>query len=294
MMRKFKLKTHLFTQTFALLALAGSLSAAPPDLERARALYQRTDYDGALKLLAPVNPKTAEVHALMGLCYYMQAEAKKASEQLQKAVDLDPGISDYHLWLGRALGRRAEAATFVTAPVLAVKARQQFERAIELNPRNLEAISDLFEYCLEAPGLLGGGLDKAETLAKRMGEINPAEYHWAQARLAEKQKQYRTAEQQLRQAAALSPNQVGRLIDLAKLLAKTGRFDESERTLRQAESIAPASPRLLFERASIYILAGRNLDTARDLLQKYLQSPLTPDDPPRGEALHLLRTATAG
>jgi Flp pilus assembly protein TadD len=294
MMRMFKLKTHLFAQSCVLALLAGSLWAAAPDIERARASYQRTDYAGALRLLAPLEPKTAEVHALMGLCYYMQGEAKKAAEQFQKAVDLDPGVSDYHLWLGRALGRRAETATFISAPMLAIKAREQFERAVELNPRNLEAISDLFEFCLQAPGLLGGGLDKAETLAKRMGEINPAEYHWAQARLAEKRKQYQIAEQQFRQAAALSPNQVGRLIDLAKFLAKTGRFDESERTIRQAETLAPAAPRLLFERASIYILAGRNLDAARDLLQKYLQSPLTPDDPPRDQALHLLRSASAG
>jgi len=288
------LKKRLFTHTFAAALLAGSLAAASPDLERARALYQHTDYAAALGVLSPMAQKDAEVRQMMGLCYYMQADYKKASEQFEKAVALNPGNSDYHMWLARAQGRRAESASFVMAPVLAVKAREQFERAVELNPRNLEAMSDLFEYYVEAPGFLGGGLDKAAALAARIGALNPAEGHAAQARLAEKQKQYQAAEAQLREAAALSPGQVGRLIDLAKFLAKTGRFEESERTLREAETVAPTAPRLLFERASIYIREGRNLEAARDLLRKYLQAPLTPDDPPRDEALRLLKTATAG
>jgi Flp pilus assembly protein TadD len=294
MMELSKLKKRLFTPVFAAALLAGSLGAAPSDMERARALYQRADYAAALELLSSTAPKTAAVYQLMGLCYYQQADAKKASEQFERAVNLEPANPDYHLWFGRALGRRAETSSFITAPGLASKAREQFERAVELSPRNTEAMSDLFEFYVEAPGILGGGLDKAAALAEKMGQVNPAEYHWAQARLAEKRKQYQAAEEQLRQAAALAPRQVGRLVDLAKFLAKTGRFDESERTLRQAETVAPDAPRLMFERASIYIQAGRNIPAARDLLKKYLQAPLTPNDPSRDEALRLLKTASAG
>ena len=46
---------------------------------------------------------------------------------------------------------------------------------------------------------------------------------------------------------------------------------------------------LLFERAATYIAAKRNLDTAKQLLKKYLESPLTPEHPPRTEAEKLLR-----
>ena len=66
----------------------------------------------------------------------------------------------YFHWLGKAQGRRAETASPFTAPSYASKARQAFEKSVELDGKNLEAINDLFSYYLEAPGFLGGGLNK--------------------------------------------------------------------------------------------------------------------------------------
>ncbi len=268
------------------------LAASGPELERARELYNRTEYEAALRLLAP-GERNAETWELIGRCQYMQGDAKKASESLQKAVDLRPDSSEYHHWLGRAYGRRAETSSFITAPGLAVKAREQFERAVELDSKNLEAISDLFEYYLGAPGFLGGGLDKAQNLAERIAKVDPAEGHYSQARLAEKRKEFQTAEQQLRRAADLAPRQVGRVIDLAKFLAKSGRYQESEEEFRRAEKLAPNAPRVMFARASTYISTGRNLEVARALLKRYIESPLTPDDPPRKEAEQLLKQASS-
>jgi tetratricopeptide (TPR) repeat protein len=272
---------------------AMSLLAAGPDLDRARELYKRTEYEAALKLLASAQQKDSAVYALMGQSYYMQGDMKKATESLEKAVALNPNESDYSLWLGRAMGRRAETSSFVTAPGYANKARAAFERAVALNPRNQEAISDLFEYYMEAPGFLGGGLDKAANLAGRMAALNPAEGAWAQSRLAEKRKQFGTAEQQLRRAMDLAPRQVGRVIDLAKFLAKTGRYQESEETFRRAESIEPQSAKLLYERASTYIETRRNIPLAKQLLKKYLEAQLTPDDPPRKQAEALLKQVSS-
>ena len=80
----------------------------------------------------------------------------------------------------------------ITAPGFATKARQYFEKAAQLNPDNLDAQSDLFEYYLEAPGFLGGGFDKASATAAQIARINPAEGYWAQAKLAEKRKEFST------------------------------------------------------------------------------------------------------
>src|SRR5258708_29669926 len=112
------------------------------------------------------------------------------------------------LWLGRAYGRRAETSSMITAPGLATKARQYFERAAQLNPDNLEAQSDLFEYYLEAPGFLGGGFDKASAVAEQISRLNKVEGYWAQAKLAEKRKEFHTAETRLKQAIDAAPRQV--------------------------------------------------------------------------------------
>jgi len=272
--------------------LALPLWAASPELEQARTLYRHTDYDASLKILQEIRPPDGPVYELTGQNYYMKGDYKRAAEIFERAVAADPGNSGYVLWLGRAFGRRAENSSPFTAPGNASKARQYFEKSVQLNPRNMEALSDLFEYYLQAPGFLGGGLDKASNTAAQIAAIDPVEGHAAQARLAEKKKEFSSAEEHLRRAAEMAPQQVGRPIDLAKFLASQGRYEESEQSFHNAEKIAPDSPTLMYARAEVYIQKGRNLDIARRLLQRYMQAPLTPDDPPRSEAAKLLRKAS--
>jgi Flp pilus assembly protein TadD len=278
----------------ALLAVWPLLAASSADLDQARKLYQLTDYDTSLKILQAIQPKDAPVHELIGRNQYMQGEYKKATESLEKAVAAEPGNSDYELWLGRAFGRRAETASPFTAPPNAKKARQHFEQAVQLNARNMEALSDLFEYYLEAPGFLGGGLDKAVGVADQMASLDPVEGHWAQARLAEKKKEFGSAEEDLQRAAEMAPKQASRLIDLARFLAKQGRYQESDQSFRKAEKIAPNSPQVIYARADTYIEQGRNLAAARKLLKRYLEAQLSPDDPPRADAEKLLKKASGG
>jgi Flp pilus assembly protein TadD len=128
-------------------------------------------------------------------------------------------------------------------------------------------------------------------MAERIAQLDPVEGLGAQARLAERRKDFRTAEDRLRRAMEAAPMQVGRVVDLAKFLSKQGRIEESEQTFRAAERIAPDNPRLLFQRAETYIQAGRNIDIARTLLKRYLAATLSPDDPSRREAERLLKKA---
>jgi Flp pilus assembly protein TadD len=271
------------------IALGGLAWAAGPDLDRARKLYHLTEFQQSLEVLQAVPNKDAAVYELMGRNYYGQGEFKKATEALEKAAALEPGDSNVYLWLGRAYGRRAETSSLITAPGFANKARQFFEKSAQLNPSNLDAQSDLFEYYLEAPGFLGGGLDKASATAEQIARINPSEGYWAQAKLAEKRKEFSRAEAHLKRAVEIAPQQIGRLIDLARLFSKEGRYQEADLSLAKAETIAPNSPKLIFAKADIYIKSKRNLDIARQLLKQYLSIELTPEDPPRADAEKLLK-----
>jgi Flp pilus assembly protein TadD len=281
-------RSSLMRNAFFIGLLAVTLARAQTPLDRARLLYSRAEYKASLEVLRTISEDSAALHALTGQDYFMLGEEKRASEAFQKAVREDPGNSDYYLWLGRSYGRRAEMSNPFSAMNYASKARQYFEKAIELDPKNTEAINDLFEYYLEAPGVLGGGLNKAANIADRIAKLDPIEGHYAQARLAEKQKEFHRAEQHLRRAVELAPREIGRIVDLAKFLANQGRFDESDAVFASADRINPNSPKLLFARAASYIRYGRKLDTARDLLKRYLAANLTPDDPPRSEAQKLL------
>jgi tetratricopeptide (TPR) repeat protein len=275
-----------------LMAMTTASQAQEPDLARARGLYQQTRYDEALKLLLPLTKPASAAYELIAKCYFMQEDFAKACDFFHRAVAGNPYSATAHDWLGRSYGRRAENANPLSAPGLARKALENFKKAVELDPQNLEAISDLFEYSLQAPGFLGGGIDQAEALAQRLAGLDQAEHHYALARLAETRKDLTTAEQHLRQCVQVAPRQPGRLIDLATFLAKQHRYAESDDLFRQTQVLAPDNPRLLIAWAKAMINAGRNLEIARQLLERFLLLPLTADDPPRSKAEQLLRQAT--
>jgi tetratricopeptide (TPR) repeat protein len=277
------------TVAIASLVFISAIFAGTPQFDQALDLYHRTEYHQSLGVLEKLHDRDAATWELLGQNHFMLGEYKRATECFEKAVALAPDSSEIVHWLGRTWGRRAETGSFFSQPGSASKTRQYFERAVQLDPKNSEAVNDLFDYYLEAPGFLGGGMQKAEALAKHIADLDAAEGHYALAQIADKRKEYDRAEEQLRRAAELAPKQVGRVLDVAKYLAKRGRYKESEQLFDQAARMAPNAPKVLFERAATYVKEQRNLPEARELLEKYIKSPLTPDDPPRERAMSLLK-----
>lgn len=272
--------------------LFAALAGASPDvLRRASDLYQQTDYAASLHVLAEDPAPDAAVYLLAGKNHFMSGDYKRAIESFDKAQAISPSCSDCELWLGRAWGRRAETASWVTAASYAGRARQHFEKAVALDPNNREAKNDLFSFYLNAPGFLGGGLDKAEAAAKSIAAERPAESEFEQSQIAEKRKDYASAENHLRRAMEFAPAEVGRITDLARFLAKRGRFQEATTLFQHAHKMAPNQPKVAFAEASVDIENHRDIERARELLQGYLRASLTPDDPPRQEAQKLLKRA---
>ena len=277
---------------FAVIILSAAVGIAlPSSLEQATQHYQHADYKGTVAALAGADEADAAVWALRGKAHYQQGDYGAAVQALEQAVAAKPTNARYWDWLGKAYGRRAESGSFFKAMGRAKKCVHAFERAVEIDGDNLEGLVDLFQYYLNAPGFLGGGVDKAEALLGRIGELNQAEKEFALAELAKKKKEYAAAEAHLRKAISLEADEVGRVLDLAQFLAERKRFDESDRLFAEAEARAAGAPKVLYARAEAYIKAGRKIAEARALLSRYLASPLTPDDPPRHEAQRLLKKA---
>src|SRR5580658_3566809 len=275
----------------AFLFLTVTAGATPDVVGRASALYQRTEYEDSLHVLAQDPAPDAANYLLSGKNYFMLGDYKRAIEFLEKALAISPANSEYELWLGRAWGRRAETSGWLTAVMHASKARQCFEKAVAWDPHNREAKNDLFDFYLNAPGFLGGGLEKAAAHAKSIASERPPEYEYEEAQIADRKKDYAAAEAHLHRAMELAPTDAGRILDLARYVAKRGRLTASDALIEQARKLAPNKPSVAFTEARMDIENHRNLERARGLLQGYLHANLTPDDPPREEAEKLLRRA---
>ena len=209
-----------------------------------------------------------------GKTAYAKGEYGRAIEEFQKAVQENQGDANAHLWLARALGRKAENVNRLHAAFLVGHIRREFERAVELDPQNLEARADLLEFYLEAPGAFGGGMDKARAEAEALRKLSAAEGHWAAARIAEKRKDYGRAEQELLAAAAAEPQRTGFYRDLGHFYHRRGRWAEMENAFRKA-----GDPKADFYLAAAYLDQGRNLEEAERLVKAFLAGP----EPARGE-----------
>lgn len=155
-----------------------------------------------------------------GRDYYNHGKHDEAIKELQEAVRLQPNSSEAHLWLGRALGRKAEKSSRFRAAFIVGDVRRAFERAVQLDPSNVEARSDLLDFYLEAPGMFGGGVDKAKAQAEAIAQLNRAEGHSARARIAAKEKRYQDAEREYRLAAEANPQHAGYRRDLTEFRNK--------------------------------------------------------------------------
>ncbi len=90
----------------------------------------------------------------------------QACGECQQAVNLNSKNSDYLMWLGRALGQQASHASFLSAYGDAKKSLAEMQTAVQLNPQNGPALSDLGDYYAQAPSIAGGGTSKAQQLPR--------------------------------------------------------------------------------------------------------------------------------
>ena len=112
---------------------------------------------------------------IQGQEQYENSNYDSALEIFEMLIDQAPDISTYHHWSGKCYGRIAEQANWLKAISFSKKTLTAFETAVELDPANLSALSDLMAYYESAPKFLGGSKKKAALIAKRIKNVEPIE-----------------------------------------------------------------------------------------------------------------------
>ncbi|HZQ93553.1 MAG TPA: tetratricopeptide repeat protein [Candidatus Sulfotelmatobacter sp.] len=219
------------------------------------------------------HPADAESYNLLCRAYFMIDAWDPAIAACDRAINLDPRNSMYQLWLGRVYGEKADHASFLSAAGPARQARNAFERAVQLDPANWEARVDLAEFYAEAPGIIGGGKDKARGQADALMTLNSAMAHWILARVAEKEKHPDIAEREYRAEIADSHSGARGWLDLASFFRREKRIDEMEQALHALDSCRVDNPEALMDGAHQLLRENRDLPFAVGLLRRYLQAP---------------------
>lgn len=214
----------------------------------------------------------AESLNLLSRAYFAMENWDEAVKYGERAVQLDPNNASYHLWLGREYGRKAADSKAFAGVSYARKAKNEFERAVQLDPSNVAAHLDLAEYYTEAPGFIGGGIDKARDQAAQVDRYDPGNAHLIRARVAVKQKQYGDAEAEYRAAIKQAKNPADMWLQLADFYRQQGRLDDMQVAVNSAMAEPTRPAESYFDAALELYRAGRDCPMALQYLQRYLAS----------------------
>src|SRR5919109_3788676 len=250
--------------------------------------HRYSDAERELDAAVRAHPTDARLHHYLGRLALHDTRFRDAIAHLERGAQLEPEVAAHWLWLGRAYGQLAVRSSLTRKFGLAKRARAALERAVELDPSNIEARSSLVQFYLLAPRLVGGSTSKARAHATEIATRSAFHGALARAWIAEDRQDYDAAAREYRQAIALAPDSLIAYWGLAQTWQRGERFDSSfalmEELIRRRPDAMPAN--YYYGRTSS--LSGEHLAKGMQALQRYIAYEPHEGEPPRSSAHYRL------
>ena len=202
----------------------------------------------------------------------------------EKAAAESPKDALVELWLGRAYGRKAQAASILSQMSLAKKCRNAFQKAVDLDPANVDARFDLMEFHLEAPGIAGGDKDVAKRQAEEILKLDPVRGHVAWGAVWEEAKELARAEAEYRKAIEADPKQLLGRLALSGLLLSGKRANEAREIWQLFSKTDPDQSYWHYALGRISVVTGEDLAGGVAHFKAYLAVQPKPDTPTWADA----------
>jgi len=241
--------------------------------QEARALFASGDYSRAIEVLnqaAAAAPQDAAVQHLLARSYFESEQFDRAIAAGEKSVKLDPQNSPYHELLGRAYGEKADRSGWLSALSLAKKARKEFDTAVQIDERNFSAMQAMIEFDCSAPGIAGGGEDKARPEVEKLSAMDAAEGRYAAGNCRRQKKDFAAADAEFRRALELHPKSVDLIYDIGDYYMKRDQGDGLAVVITEGERAGAADPRRDFFRAVMLVLQKQKPAESGRLLRDYI------------------------
>lgn len=202
---------------------------------------------------------------------------------LEQAVALDPSNTRLRLLLGDAYGLKAQAASILTKMSWAGKCRKAYERVLEMEPDSIQALQRLINYSRQAPGIAGGGEDKARAYMTRLTQVDPyiGEMQWADFHRSAKRPGEAAAA--CRRAIAARPEEPTPRIVLSYCLEALGQMAEARVALLGVLKKQPDHFDAHYALGRLAAISGQELEAGWTHLDRYLELD-GPDNPTRAAA----------
>jgi tetratricopeptide (TPR) repeat protein len=250
--------------------------------DSARQLYDAGKFTEAKTILKAEISKNSEDPALyywLGKSAFELYDDDLAYSSAQRAVELEPKNAEYHYFLGTTAGYKADHSNWFSGLSLARKAQHEFLTAVELNPNKIDAQRDLISYYIAAPGIAGGGDDKAQAQITQLDAVHPVQARLARMELYENRKKWFEAANEAKAVLAVKPKLVKPYLEVVEYFQNREDATGMRNALAAIPRDVSADPRVDFYRAVANVIAGENLPDAQKVISAYLERK----PPPRRE-----------
>lgn len=229
-----------------------------------------TEARSAVEALLKKNPSDDAAMDCMGSIHMAQGESGAAVDWYEKAVKVNDGEARHHLYLGQALGTEAQRANKLRQPFLAKRVKTEFERTVALDPSLIEGHDGLLQFYLQAPGFMGGSLDKAREQALAIGRLNALQGHYAMTTIAVHENDYPVAERELQAAIAEAPDSLAAQYSLGSLYQNEKKWANAFELYDKMIKDRPGEllPHFFYGRAAA--VSGENTDRGERELKYWL------------------------
>ena len=240
----------LLTVGLTLMLFPIVVSAQSGSIEDGKRSFEQKDFKTAkivFKELTESDSKNHEAFYYLGRSLFELEEYKEAIKALEKSIKIHPTSSDYHTWLGRALGRRVNEVNIIRKIAMIKKFQESLKTAIELDPSNIDARWDLCQFLLHVPAIAGGNKEKGKEQALEIIKL-------------EKDRGY---------------------VALLVFYTEEGKYDEAFDLCDEALNELPYKAPFLYQMGRISSISGKRLDRGIESLEMFLNSELetTPTTP---------------
>jgi tetratricopeptide (TPR) repeat protein len=197
-------------------------------------------------------------------------DADAAAALFEKAVAQNPKSAEAHYLLGTAYGSQAQKASIFGQASLAGKTKDEFEKAVELDPALLDARFGLIQFYAMAPGIMGGSYDKAFAQAAEIKKHDPLMAHRATAFIYTHQKKTDEARNEYLAEVREFPKSPRAHLDLgAFVYFADKKYKAAADEYETAMKLDPAYMPSCFRAGQITVFTG-NFAHGEELLRKYL------------------------
>lgn len=271
------------------LSLRAKVRDLPPDVAQ---LYNAGLYRQATEALAAAletKPEEDSLYFWQGRCFFELRDFDRAIFTLERAIAIEPRDSDYHYWLGKSYGRKAEDTSRFNAFSgfsLAHKTHHEFETAVRLDEKNMAAQRDLIRYLSTAPGIAGGSEEEAERRIRALADVNPTEAALARAGVFAAHRKFNEAGREYQKILDSKPGSIRVYFEVAEYYRDRRDGAQMSAATDAGALLAPPDPRLDYYRGIVLVLQNGNPAEAEKHLTQYMSTVPDNDDVPSHTTAH--------